>query len=225
MESSFGVRIGFSGDRATFELFRNRIRNYVRCFKENRSSEILHSLIGLRYAILTPDMDQILWEINKIRDDLSSSRGGYKFDLLAGLSSRFFPNGKSALYHFDIDGGYLPIDCYKTTGDGQVFALYYLKRYYRPDMTMREFAQLADFVIRYIDNERYGLTDSVGLDPNNSYPQIVYVPDDILNCPPIDGRPSLDCSPDIAELQQIRSYSEQRLRIIHDQQFFVDRPS
>ena len=29
-----GIRIGFSGDRFTFELFGNRIRNYVKTFTE-----------------------------------------------------------------------------------------------------------------------------------------------------------------------------------------------
>jgi Proteasome subunit len=135
----------------------------------------------------------------------------------------FFPNRKSVLYHFDVEGGYLPIDDYKAVGERQSFASYYLKRYYQHDITMKQFGQLADFIIRYIVNEKYRLIDSVGLDPINPYPQIVYIPDDVRYCPAYeDRRPRLDCSPTLQDLIEFKTYSEQRLQSIHDQQFFTN---
>ena len=52
---------------------------------------------------------------------------------------------------------------------------------------MRRFAQLCDFIIRYIDNEQYGLDNTVGLDPKYPYPQIIYIPDDPDYCKPYNN--------------------------------------
>ena len=65
---------------------------------------------------------------------------------------------------------------------------------------MKEYAQLADFIIRYISHETYTLDMSVGLDPKFAYPQIIYVPDHQDYCKPLnDGKPKTDCLPLKAE--------------------------
>jgi hypothetical protein len=132
----------------------------------------------------------------------------------------FFGDRKSILYFFDIDGGYLTIKTYKALGDGEPYASYYLKRYYDKDITMKKFAQLGDFVIRYIDNETYRLHYSVGLDPNHRYPQIKYIPDDPDYCRPSNnGDPKCDCSPTQEELDEFKSYSERKLQSLHNVPF------
>ena len=62
--------------------------------------------------------------------------------------------------------------------------------------------------------------------PINPYPQIVYIPDDVRYCPAYeDRRPRLDCSPTLQDLIEFKTYSEQRLQSLHDQQFFTNLQS
>jgi len=64
----------------------------------------------------------------------------------------FIKMENQVLYHFYDDGGYIPINRYKAIGQGRTHTLYYLERHYDEKMTMQNFAQLSDFIIRYIDN-------------------------------------------------------------------------
>jgi len=86
-----GVLTAFSGDQRTFELFTNRVRNYVRTSEEKRLEQMLcKRFIGLRILQFNPDLDQALWEIHKIKKDLCVPSHNLKFDLLTGVSSMFF---------------------------------------------------------------------------------------------------------------------------------------
>ena len=55
-------------------------------------------------------------------------------------------------------------------------------------MKMKEFAQLADFIIRYVDVEaklslsKYKLDNAVGLNPERPYPQVIYIPNNPKYC-------------------------------------------
>jgi hypothetical protein len=104
-----GVLTGFSGDRGTFELFRNRLRNYTKQI-EREKKEI--------------DIDDIIWHIHEIKAGFLNTRGRYNFELMIGVSSRFYRDGKSALYHFYDNGGYIPINKYKAIGQGKIHTLY-----------------------------------------------------------------------------------------------------
>jgi 20S proteasome alpha/beta subunit len=216
-----GFLTAFSGDQGTFELFTNRVRNYVKTSEEKRLDQMLgKGFIGLRILQFNPDLDQALWELHQIKKELFAKSRGLKFDLLTGVSSIFFNDKKSVLYYFDVEGGYIPENRYKAIGEGEPYASYYLKRYYEDNMTMKKFASLGDFIIRYIDNEKYRLNDSVGLEAKFPYPQIKYIPDDPEYCKPYNnGRPKTDCSPTGTELEEFKSYSEKKLQSLHDQPF------
>jgi hypothetical protein len=163
-------------------LFINRVRNYVKTFEEKRLHQMLgKGFKGLRILQFNPDLDQVLWEIHQIK--IVPSRD-FKFDLLTGVSSMFFYDRHSILYYFDQEGGDLPENEYKAIGDGEAYASYYLKRYYEDNITMKKFASLGDFIIRYFDNEKYRLADSVGLEAKFPYPQIKYIPDNPEDCKP-----------------------------------------
>jgi hypothetical protein len=93
----WGMLTAFSGDRGTFELFRNRLRHYVRTSKkdEEQSNQKLHN----------SDIDEILWQIHKIKTEVTYQKGGYKFELMVGVSSQYFAHKKSVLDYFSVDGG------------------------------------------------------------------------------------------------------------------------
>jgi len=80
-----GVLTGFSGDRGTFELFRNRLRNYTKNIKESEKAA---------------DIDDIIWQLHEIKTSFLNSRGSYKFELMIGVSSRFYKDGKSSSISF-----------------------------------------------------------------------------------------------------------------------------
>jgi hypothetical protein len=85
---------------------------------------------------------------------------------------------------------------------------------------MKKFAQLGDFMIRYIDDKQYPLDDTVGLEPEHPYPQIIYIPDHAhFCCPNNNGKPKWDCTPSNEELKGYKTYSERKLKSLHDQDF------
>lgn len=84
---------------------------------------------------------------------------------------------------------------------------------------MKEFAQLGDFLIRYVSDANITLDNGVGLSPDKPYPQIVFVPDDPVFCRPNNnGKSKLDCTPLQQELDQYETYSERKIKSYHDQQ-------
>jgi hypothetical protein len=84
---------------------------------------------------------------------------------------------------------------------------------------MEEFAQLSDFIIRYISNPELRLNDVVGLsnqDDQYQHPQIVYIPDDLEFCTVYNnGQPKVDCFPTEARLNELRQNSENFLTTLH----------
>jgi hypothetical protein len=81
---------------------------------------------------------------------------------------------------------------------------------------MQEFAQLGDFLIRYVSDDQITLDNAVGLSRDKPYPQIIFIPDDQNFCAPCnDGKPKLDCTPTQQELDQYRAYSENKIKSFH----------
>ena len=205
-----GILTGFSGDRGNFVLFTTGLKKFVTDYAKSQMREIFQSPF--------PNIDSIIWEINHIKTELRH----HKFHVLMGVSGSYFGNQKSRLYHFFDDDGCVPIEySYEALGSGEPYCSYLMKKYYRDSMKMEEFAQLADFVIRFVSDPNYDLSrGEVGLDPENQFPQIVYIPDNPDLCKSHnDGNPKLDCSPTPEELDNFRSYSNDKLRILHDQSF------
>jgi hypothetical protein len=96
---------------------------------------------------------------------------------------------------------------------------YFLKRYWHENQTtMEQFAQLSDFIIRYVGNPELPLDDAVGLDGQDNqyqYPQIVFIPDDPEFCRIYNGGlPKVDCSPTTARLIEFRHNSENMINIL-----------
>ena len=91
-------------------------------------------------------------------------------------------------------------------------------------MKMADFAQLSDLIVRFIDNERFKLNDGVGLNPENPYPQIRYIPDSHDYCKPYnDNKPKSDCSPSLSELKDFKLESEKMLDTIQQLPFPMSR--
>lgn len=213
-----GVLTGFSGDKPTFTLFANRLRNYVKSINEEYVDKIFRS--DYRIIKLNFDIDQLLYQIFKIQKDVITNRG-YNFDILTGISKQHSNKDKSLLYHFCHDGGYVEIERhYKVIGSGEPYCSYFMKKYYRDNMKMQEFAQLADFVIRFVSDSNYNLgRGEVGLDQRNPYPQIIYLHNNIELCGKDEhGKQRLDCSPTPSELNEIKNMSEQKLKVLHNMQ-------
>jgi hypothetical protein len=64
-----------------------------------------------------------------------------------------------------------------------------------------EFCSTRGFHQRYIDNAKYPLDDTVGLDSKYPYPEIIYIPDNPEFCKPYNkGESKSDCSPTMDEL-------------------------
>ena len=81
---------------------------------------------------------------------------------------------------------------------------------------MKEFSQLSDFVIRYVENEKYTLDNEVGLNPGWPYPQITYLPDNPDYCKlHNEGKPKLDCSPKEHGLKEFKLYSDKKLESLY----------
>lgn len=85
---------------------------------------------------------------------------------------------------------------------------------------MEEFAQLGDFIIRLVENNKYKLDNCVGLDPDYPYPQIVYIPDNREYCRKYNnGRTKSDCSPTQQELEEFKIHSEKKLEHLYSLPF------
>jgi hypothetical protein len=84
---------------------------------------------------------------------------------------------------------------------------------------MEQFAQLSDFIIRYVGDSDFRLDDAVGLsdqDDRYQYPQIVYIPDNQEFCRVYNnGQPKVDCFPGEVQLDEFRHYSKNFLNTLH----------
>jgi 20S proteasome alpha/beta subunit len=161
-----GMLTGFSGDYGSFIVFTAGLRKYVNDITKSQIKDLADP--AGQTSDLGADLDSIIWEINRIKSELK-----HKFYLLMAVSGSYFKKDKkSRLYEFDYFDGCIPINNgYEVLGSGADHCSYILKRYFRNnDMKMEEFAQLADFAIRFVSNEKYIFTNhEVGLDPTDRY--------------------------------------------------------
>jgi hypothetical protein len=86
---------------------------------------------------------------------------------------------------------------------------------------MRQFAQLGDFVIRYVSDPDCRLDETVGLSdlPDRfQYPQIVYIPDNPREFCEVDefGNQRVDCTATEEELNEFQQNSFQMLRRLNN---------
>lgn len=213
-----GILTGFAGDAGAFEVFRTTLRDYV---MNNRNEHVEKSSHDKENT--GPSFDRFKLKISQIQHDFYCKYHQRPYRVLMGASSKYFTSKKSSLYLYESDGRCFPQNetLPIAIGSGSPHVLYFLKRYWNPKKTtMKDFAQLADFLIRYVNNTRIRLVESVGLNPDKPYPQIVFIPDKSAFCRPNNnGRPKLDCTPLQQELDQYKIYSERKLKSFQDQDF------
>lgn len=165
------VVFGASGYRRLFEEFKIQIRKDLHDGKISRDDVI-------------PQLAAKVYEINQTSKDTRT-------DIFDVVVSRQYPNEKeSTLSYIDPDGMIIPVITRIPTGSGNPHARYFLKRLYQKEMTMKEFAILSWFIIKYIEDNQ--LDETVGVD--NLEPQIYYV----------EHKGKIDRNPNPAELKEIK---------------------
>jgi 20S proteasome alpha/beta subunit len=181
-----GVLTGFAGNREPFEDFRMHLREYaVKLYEEKKEAVRL---------------DELSLRIKDIMRVLDNHYGKfYKFDVLAGVST----NDGAKLRYFYQDGRPEIVDKYKAIGNGAPYGLIYLKTHWRKDIIMDEAADLAYFIIRYI--ERFKLDLTVGTGEQFPHPLIWFIP----NTPYPDGK--LDSEPTSDDYKRYESNARLRL--------------
>jgi 20S proteasome alpha/beta subunit len=205
-----GILTAFSGDMSTFQLFTRTLRVYANNTKAEKKEQLGQTL------------DEAMLKISEIQNNFYHKYEKHQYRVLMGVASCFFPNHISSLYYFESDGRCFPLMEPKAIGSGSVYADYFLKRYWQDNKTtMKQFAQLGDFIIRYVSHDELVLDNAVGLDNQNDkyqYPQIVYIPDEPEKHCTLDeeGKQRLDCPATIDELSQFRKNSLNMLRTLND---------
>jgi hypothetical protein len=161
-------------------------------------------------------------KVSQIQDDFFKKNDKYRCRILMGISSVHSTDGLSSLFLFEPDGRCTSITEPKAIGSGSTYTYYFLKRYWEDNKTtMKQFAQLGDFIIRYVSHDERVLDNAVGLSNKNDkyqYPQIVYIPDKPEQCCPLDedGKQRVDCSPITDELSEFKQNSLNMLMKLND---------
>jgi 20S proteasome alpha/beta subunit len=219
-----GVLTAFSGDAGAFQVFAMNMRNYVDTSRRERIEETFRQpfIPGRHFDEPNPSVDQIKIKVSQIQDDFIKKNDKYRCRILMGISSVYSADGVSSLFLFEPDGRCTPVIEPIAIGSGTPYALYFLKRYAIHNViAMHQFAQLADFIIRYVSNSTYPLDNSVGLNDNNSqyqYPQIHYVPDKPNEHCQLDemGNQRLDCLADVNALCEFRTNSTDMIQRLNE---------
>jgi 20S proteasome alpha/beta subunit len=217
-----GILTGFSGHKGVFEVFAMTLRDYVKSTTEtNREKFLAQYMTGLRKEPdFSPSLEQVKFQITRIQNDFYNRNKKHRYRVLMGVSGQHL-DGKSMLYYFDTDGSCMPESEPVAIGHGSPYATYFLRLYWKSGQTtMNQFAQLGDFIIRYVSNDKIMLDDSVGLEKSNPYPQIIYIPDNVKTCGlDKNGKQRLDCSPKKTELIIFKSYSNNKLKTLQNRSF------
>lgn len=148
--------IGFSGDRGVFELFKTTFDDALNEYYRTSDKMPIERLI-----LLTSDT------IAKINNKFRGC--GEPFDAMLGVSTG---RKDASLKYFYPDGRLVSVDTIKAIGSGSPYGSIFL-RTWNSGMTMEQTAEMAYFIIKYI--EQFELTHSVGV--GNGHPEIWFLPD------------------------------------------------
>jgi 20S proteasome alpha/beta subunit len=214
-----GVLTAFAGDAGAFQVFAMNLRNYVSTTRRERIEEMFRQpfIPGRHFDESSPTIDQMKIKVSQIQDDFFKKNNKYRCRILMGISSVYSRDGLSSLFLFEPDGRCTPITEPIALGSGTPYASYFLKRYaIHNETTMHQFAQLTDFIIRYVSHEDRPLDNSVGLDNQHAihqYPQIFYIPDRPHEHCSLDevGNCRVDCLATEDELRGFRDNSTNML--------------
>jgi 20S proteasome alpha/beta subunit len=145
---------GSSGITGLFEKFRERLTAYL------QTPAYDGNMIAL-----TTQIESITNELNTTyRERLQ----GEIFDVLLGIKST-----SNAILRYIYPSGFaVGVRNYKVIGHGEPYGSFFLKHWWRADMTMLEVAELGFFIIKYIQD--FELDNTVGI--GNGYPQVWLIP-------------------------------------------------
>lgn len=146
--------VGSSGISGLFEKFREKVTEFI------ASPSYKHTVIAM-----TTQIEIITRQLNEAYRDVLH---GECFDVLLGIKGTITPVLRY-IYPF---GFAEEARRYKVIGHGEPYGSFFLKHWWKPEMTMLEVAELGFFIIKYI--EEFKLDDTVGI--GESYPQIWLIP-------------------------------------------------
>jgi len=178
------IVVGSSGVSGLFEKFRERLGMQINL--PNWEKTILN---------LTSHIETITRELNEQYREVLH---GEAFDVLLGVKT----TGGAVLEYVYPIGFAEGVRKYKAIGHGEPYGSFFLKKWWKPTMTMKDAIELGFFIIKYI--QEFQLDNTVGV--GDGYPQAWVMP----NNPP----------PDISK-EQIQSFlphpmSDQQLKPIAD---------
>jgi 20S proteasome alpha/beta subunit len=159
-----GIITSFSGIRGNYELLLSYLFDYI-----NKNGSMNHNEFLLKAR------------------DITLKLKSYDYDILFGVSNTVTKNS-SYLKHMYPDGKIESIRAYVVIGHGEPVGRYFLKKYWKENLTMKQVAKLGYFIIKVI--ERYNVEESVGLgntdDISQNKPQIWFIPDNRPDYPASD---------------------------------------
>ncbi|HEY7078561.1 MAG TPA: hypothetical protein VH500_02600 [Nitrososphaeraceae archaeon] len=218
----WGVLTGFSGDAGAFQIFAMTLHDYVRTTRRERIEETFRQpfIPGRHFDEPGPTIEQMKLRVSHIQDDFFKKNDKYRCKILMTVSS-IHTDGQASLLLFEPDGRCTPLTKPTAIGTGTPYASYFLERYWEHNnTTMKQFAQLSDFIIRYVGSDERPLDNSVGLKIQHNiyqYPQIFYIPDKPEDhCPIKNGIQTVDCPVEDNELNQFRTNSNNMIRRLNE---------
>lgn len=119
-----------------------------------------------RQVVLYPFLEKLEEIIRRYKE-----RYRQKFDVLFAAQLR---DRGTTIHYIRDDGLTDDINEYKTIGSGEIPASVFLKGLYQKDMTMRQFARLGFFIIKYIEEQ--GIDNQVGTGKDK--PQVYFIPNE-----------------------------------------------
>lgn len=148
--------IGSSGVLGLFEKFRDRLTGYLGSSEYHDNANVYN---------LTKEIEKLTREQN---DDYSEVLRGRVFDVLLGMQS----TTEAGLKYVYASGFAEGVRRYKVIGHGEPYGSFFLKYWWRKNMTMLEVAELGFFIIKWM--EEFELDNTVGI--GKGYPQVLLIP-------------------------------------------------
>ena len=146
--------VGSSGTLALFQKFRDQITEYVASPNCERT-----------VAAIINEIETTTGQLNASYHELLQ---GHDFDVLLGIKSTV-GSVLQYVYPYGLAEG---VSKYKVIGHGEPYGVFFLKRWWKPDMAMLDVAELGFFIIKYI--HEFELDNTVGIGDEN--PQILLIP-------------------------------------------------
>jgi len=147
---------GSSGTLALFQKFRERVTEYI--YSPNCERTVI--ALTSRIEFITRQLNEAYREVLQ----------GQDFDVLLGIKGNI-----SAILRYVYPFGLSEdINKYKVIGHGEPYGSFFLKHWWKPDMTMLDVAELGFFIIRYI--QEFELDNTVGI--GEALPQVWLIPNE-----------------------------------------------